>query len=44
MAGREVHFLQNKIKIVKMFDNSRERERVLYESLIKIIVGKEVRV
>ena len=42
MAGREVHFLQNKIKIVKMFDNS--RERVLYEALIKIIVGKEVRV
>ena len=42
MAGREVHFLQNKIKIVKLFDKF--RERVIYEELIKIIVGKEVRV
>ena len=33
--------MQNKIKIVKLFDKF--RERVIYEALIKIIVGKEVR-
>ena len=35
MAGREVHFLQNKIKIVKLFDKF--RERVIYESFITLI-------
>lgn len=33
--------MQNKIKIVKLFDKF--RERVIYEVLIKIIVGKEAR-
>lgn len=33
--------MQNKIKIVKLFDKF--RERVIYEALIKIIVGKEAR-